>query len=65
MHEPVKQPVKDQNGDYVCKHGTAMDVHCCFCHNGFIFDRDHVCEDHDDDTDEDDDFENDLEIEID
>lgn len=27
-----------------CKHGIAMDVHCCNCHSGFIFDRYHVCE---------------------
>ena len=24
----------------VCKHGTAMDVHCCNCHYGFLFDAD-------------------------
>jgi N6-adenosine-specific RNA methylase IME4 len=29
--------------DVVCSHGTAMDVHCCHCHSGFIFDRDHEC----------------------
>ena len=23
--------------DHVCKHGTAMDVHCCNCHSGFLF----------------------------
>jgi hypothetical protein len=22
----------------VCEHGTAMDVHCCNCHSGFLFD---------------------------
>lgn len=33
----------DMAGDHVCQHGTAMDVHCCGCHNGFIFERDHVC----------------------
>lgn len=27
-----------------CEHGTAMDVHCCNCHSGFIFDLKHVCE---------------------
>ncbi len=37
------QPTKDANGDYVCEHGTAMDVHCCNCHRGFIFDKDHQC----------------------
>lgn len=36
--------VVDAAGDHVCKHGTAMDVHCCGCHSGFIFERDHVCE---------------------
>lgn len=25
-------------GDMVCEHGTAMDVHCCNCHSGFLFD---------------------------
>jgi hypothetical protein len=34
--------------DHVCEHGTAMDVHCCNCHSGFIFDRDHECPDPDD-----------------
>jgi hypothetical protein len=24
--------------DAVCEHGTAMDVHCCNCHGGFLFD---------------------------
>lgn len=24
--------------DLVCKHGVAMDVHCCGCHSGFLFD---------------------------
>jgi hypothetical protein len=24
--------------DVVCEHGTAMDVHCCNCHSGFLFD---------------------------
>lgn len=32
-------------GDHVCEHGTAVDVHCCNCHNGFIFDLDHECPD--------------------
>lgn len=26
-----------------CEHGTALDVHCCNCHSGFIFDKDHKC----------------------
>lgn len=29
--------------DEVCEHGTALDVHCCNCHSGFIFDKDHEC----------------------
>lgn len=24
--------------DSVCEHGTALDVHCCNCHGGFLFD---------------------------
>jgi hypothetical protein len=28
----------DARGDVVCEHGTAMDVHCCNCHSGFLFD---------------------------
>ena len=35
----------DNLGDHVCEHGTALDVHCCGCHDGFIFEPDHVCED--------------------
>lgn len=36
-------PVPDQcpehaGADIVCEHGTAMDVHCCGCHSGFLFD---------------------------
>jgi hypothetical protein len=27
-------------GDAVCDHGTAVDVHCCNCHSGFLFDAD-------------------------
>jgi hypothetical protein len=23
--------------DVTCEHGTAMDVHCCNCHSGFLF----------------------------
>ncbi len=33
----------DDVGDHVCEHGTALDVHCCNCHSGFIFDLDHEC----------------------
>jgi DNA-binding NarL/FixJ family response regulator len=25
------------NEDPVCEHGTALDVHCCGCHSGFLF----------------------------
>jgi len=39
-----KQPIIDDAGDWVCEHGTAMDVHCCNCHSGFIFDIDHECD---------------------
>lgn len=32
------------DGDWVCEHGTASDVHCCGCHSGFLFDsRKCVC----------------------
>lgn len=27
-------------GDWHCEHGTALDVHCCHCHSGFLFDPD-------------------------
>lgn len=31
--------------DVVCEHGVAMDVHCCNCHSGFLFDIEQcVCE---------------------
>lgn len=40
---PLAPRLNDQ-GDWVCEHGTAMDVHCCYCHNGFIFEDDHVCQ---------------------
>jgi hypothetical protein len=34
-----------ENGDVCCvAHGTAIDVHCCNCHSGFIFDAHHECE---------------------
>ena len=26
-----------------CIHGVAPDVHCCHCHDGFIFDQNHEC----------------------
>lgn len=43
----MKEPVQDDLGDWVCEHGTAMDVHCCNCHSGFIFDLEHECPDPD------------------
>ena len=27
-------------GEYVCAHGTAIDIHCCNCHSGFLFNVD-------------------------
>jgi hypothetical protein len=33
-------PVQNEAGDWVCEHGTAVDVHCCNCHSGFLFDAD-------------------------
>jgi hypothetical protein len=29
-----------RRSDPACEHGTAMDVHCCNCHGGFLFDSD-------------------------
>lgn len=44
---PSSSPVTPHHGseepDLVCKHGQAMDVHCCNCHSGFIFDLAHEC----------------------
>lgn len=38
------EPRQNDQGDWVCQHGTAMDVHCCNCHSGFLFDsRKCVC----------------------
>ena len=34
--------VEDKVAD-VCRHGVALDVHCCGCHSGFIFDPEHEC----------------------
>lgn len=28
---------QNDQGDWVCEHGTALDVHCCGCHSGFLF----------------------------
>ena len=32
-----------ETSDATCEHGVALDVHCCNCHSGFIFDRNHEC----------------------
>lgn len=29
--------IEATDADVVCEHGTAMDVHCCNCHSGFLF----------------------------
>jgi hypothetical protein len=43
----------DDVGDVVCEHGTAIDVHCCNCHGGFLFDhKECVCYGDDDDDGE-------------
>jgi hypothetical protein len=34
---PVIRPTIDGQ-DVTCEHGVAMDVHCCNCHSGFLFD---------------------------
>jgi len=34
----VKQWHERRRNDAVCEHGVAMDVHCCGCHSGFLFD---------------------------
>jgi len=40
----------DVDGEFVCEHGTAVDVHCCNCHSGFLFDPEScICGDDDDD----------------
>lgn len=41
----MKVSIHPDTGDHVCEHGMAVDVHCCNCHNGFIFDLDHECPD--------------------
>lgn len=38
----------DSYGDAVCKHGVAVDVHCCNCHSGFFPPDDCCCTDDDD-----------------
>jgi hypothetical protein len=40
--EPMTVTVNDL-GDHVCQHGVALDVHCCNCHSGFVFDLEHKC----------------------
>ena len=41
---PPQEPTGDSpQADVTCEHGTAMDVHCCNCHSGFIFDVNHEC----------------------
>jgi hypothetical protein len=37
--EPRSMFTQNLDGDWVCEHGTASDIHCCGCHSGFIFDR--------------------------
>ncbi len=34
----LPQASKSEHADPTCEHGTAMDVHCCGCHSGFLFD---------------------------
>ena len=40
-HVPDHGPKWSVNfyGETVCQHGTAIDVHCCNCHSGFLFDE--------------------------
>jgi hypothetical protein len=38
--KPAGAPPSAPATDPVCEHGTAMDVHCCNCHSGFLFDAD-------------------------
>lgn len=40
---PTVCPACGKDGTVTCQHQVAMDVHCCHCHSGFIFDPDHVC----------------------
>lgn len=35
---PAKFTQAGPDADWVCEHGTAIDVHCCNCHSGFLFD---------------------------
>ncbi len=35
--QPSAPPAEGQT-EAVCKHGVAMDLHCCGCHSGFLFD---------------------------
>lgn len=38
--EHVHDPNYGADDDAVCSHGVALDVHCCGCHSGFLFDPD-------------------------
>ena len=42
MPHPLRLNRTDSGGamteDIVCEHGVSMDVHCCGCHSGFLFD---------------------------
>ena len=49
MTEPIHEQVQE---DICCEHGVALDVHCCNCHSGFLFDIEHcVCDFSDEDGD--------------
>lgn len=51
---PVWSDHRAEGGDVVCQHGTAIDVHCCNCHSGFLFDgQDCECEFDDEEGDDD------------
>ncbi len=43
LKQAVRAARREREPDVVCEHGTAMDVHCCNCHSGFIFDFSHEC----------------------
>lgn len=36
--EATPEPPTPPDTFPICEHGTAMDVHCCNCHGGFLFD---------------------------
>lgn len=31
----LEKPIFSKDG--YCQHGQAADVHCCYCHSGFLF----------------------------